>query len=73
MPLDFREVVIHGGDVAAGAGGGMFEVDGTQPAGFVPFMPVAAAEISATPVPVPAAIRSMVAAGGLLVAMKKRK
>ena len=51
LPLEFREIVIHGRDVAANVGGGQFEVDGTQPAGFVALLPVAAAEITAVPEP----------------------
>lgn len=69
-PLDLREIVIHGKFVQAGAGGGMFEVDGTQSDGFVPLLPAAAAEIEA--VPVPASVFSMLAAGGLLVAVRNR-
>lgn len=70
MPLDFREIVIHGRNVAAGVGGGQFEVDGNQPGGFVPLLPVAAAEIEA--VPVPASVFSMLAAGGLIAAVGRR-
>lgn len=68
MPLDLREVVIHGGDVPAGVGGGQFEVDGTQPGGFVPLLPVAAAEINA--VSAPASLWSMLAVGGLIAAVR---
>lgn len=69
-PLELREIVIHGKFVEAGAGGGMFEVDGSQSDGFIPLLPVAAAEIEA--VPVPASIFSMLAAGGLIVAARNR-
>ena len=71
MPLDLREVVIHGGDVPAGVGGGQFEVDGTQPGGFVGLLPVASAEISA--VSAPGSLWSMLAVGGVIAAVGHRR
>jgi Ca2+-binding RTX toxin-like protein len=48
MPLAFREIVLHGQDVAAGVGDGTpGEVDGTQD-GFVGILPVASGEIETT-------------------------
>ncbi|EPX79770.1 calcium-binding protein [Salipiger mucosus] len=45
MPLELREIVIHGMDVPAGLGAGTGgEVDGTQD-GYVPILPAAAGEI----------------------------
>lgn len=70
LPLEFREIVIHGADVAAGVGGGMFEVDGTQAAGFVPLLPVAAAEITRA-VPEPTAL-SLLAIGAVALYRRQR-
>ncbi len=67
FPLILREIVIHGAIVQAGAGGGMFEVDGSQCDGaegdacYVALLPVAAAEIS--PVPLPGAAAFFLTAG----------
>lgn len=48
MPLEFREIVLHGQNVGAGFGAGTGgEVDGTQD-GFVGILPVAAGEIEIT-------------------------
>ena len=48
MPFDFREIVLHGQNVARGAGDGTDgEVNGTQDR-YVPILPVAAGELEAT-------------------------
>ncbi|MFW8635548.1 hypothetical protein [Cribrihabitans pelagius] len=48
MPLEFREIVLHGQNVGPGFGAGTDgEIDGSQD-GFVGLLPVAAGEIEAT-------------------------
>jgi Ca2+-binding RTX toxin-like protein len=48
MPLEFREIVLHGQNVGSGFGAGTTgEIDGTQD-GYVGLLPVAAGEIEAT-------------------------
>lgn len=64
MPLDFREIVIHGltvdGSAGAGTGG---EVDGT--AGYKLVLPAAAGELVGVPEPASLLLAAMVSLGGL--------
>ena len=76
LPLDLREIVIHGGSVPEGAGAGTEgSVDGSG--GFKITLPVAAGEIVAVdapaPVPLPAAAWMLLAGMGGLGALRMRR
>jgi hypothetical protein len=76
LPLELREIVIHGGSVPEGAGAGTGgSVDGTG--GFKITLPVAAGEIVAVdapaPVPLPAAAWMLLAGMGGLGALRMRR
>lgn len=66
LPLDLREIVIHGLTLPMGAGANGGEADGTG--GFKPTLPVAAGEIQVgiAPIPLPAGVWLMGAALGAL-------
>ncbi len=70
LPLSLREIVIHGGNLAAGQGFGLGEADGT--AGYKTVLPVAVGQIA--PVPLPASAWMLcLAVGGLGIAGMRRR
>jgi hypothetical protein len=73
LPLDLREIVLHGGFLAEGQGFGPGEADGT--AGYKTVLPVAAGVINATtaPVPLPASVWLIAAGLGGLGALRARR
>lgn len=76
IPLDFREIVLHGGFLAEGIGGVGNET-GDIPAGYSAFVPVAAGEIRSVDapaaVPLPAAGWLMLAGLGGIGALSRRR
>ena len=70
--LYLREIVLHGMVVAQGAGGGDGEVNG-QVGGYIPILPVAAAEISEVPIPAAAWLFATAGLGGWWRFGRKRK